>query len=266
MLSECGYLIDESSIEKLKNAGLSSLIFSLDGSSAETHDAFRDNRGSFDSVLNAARTAKEAKVPFQFTTSLCRINTPEIIGIAHWARQLGATCLNAFILVPNNSDDYRVQDLILDPIQYESVLNELVRIKITSKLPVHVVCGPQFATVCKQARTKGLSKADGSCMGAKSYAFINSKGQVQLCGYLDHPAGDLLENGFDFASIWNESELFRVVRNQAEFIGPCKACEHMGLCSGCRARAFAANGDYLAGDPACSLKPKKRKRSKANKP
>jgi len=41
VMATCGYLIDDDSIVKLKEAGILALSFSLDGSSAETHDKFR---------------------------------------------------------------------------------------------------------------------------------------------------------------------------------------------------------------------------------
>lgn len=44
VMATCGYLINEQSITELKEAGVLALSFSLDGSSAETHDKFRQAR------------------------------------------------------------------------------------------------------------------------------------------------------------------------------------------------------------------------------
>src|SRR5207247_1321508 len=38
--------------------------------------------------------------------------------------------------------------------------------------------------------------------------------------------------------------------------GKCGACEYRKLCGGCRARAFALEGDVLAADPSCVYEPK----------
>src|SRR6185503_4936074 len=37
--------------------------------------------------------------------------------------------------------------------------------------------------------------------------------------------------------------------------GRCGECEYRGMCGGCRARAFAVEGDVLAADPACNYQP-----------
>ena len=41
----------------------------------------------------------------------------------------------------------------------------------------------------------------------------------------------------------------------AEFTGRCGVCEYADLCGGSRARAYAASGDPLGEDPACSYQP-----------
>src|SRR2546429_8624707 len=38
--------------------------------------------------------------------------------------------------------------------------------------------------------------------------------------------------------------------------GKCGACEYQKLCGGCRARAFALEGDVLAADPSCTYEPR----------
>ena len=37
--------------------------------------------------------------------------------------------------------------------------------------------------------------------------------------------------------------------------GRCGACEFSKICGGCRCRAYATYGDYLAEDPACAYQP-----------
>ena len=37
----------------------------------------------------------------------------------------------------------------------------------------------------------------------------------------------------------------------------CGRCEYLNVCGGCRARAYAMTGDYLAGEPFCSHQPRR---------
>ena len=54
--------------------------------------------------------------------------------------------------------------------------------------------------------------------------------------------------------MWDDSELFRRIR-AGKLGGRCGDCEYRGMCGGCRARAFAVEGDVLAADPACAYQP-----------
>jgi radical SAM protein with 4Fe4S-binding SPASM domain len=60
--------------------------------------------------------------------------------------------------------------------------------------------------------------------------------------------------------IYREAEVFRKVRQTSAFKGRCGRCEFREICGGSRARAYAAYGDYLAEDPACSYQPSKYER------
>ena len=255
VMASCGYLINQESIARLKEAGVLALSFSLDGASAETHDKFRQAKGAFDAVIRAAEIARTAGVRFQINTTLCKTNMDEVAGIIELAKRLGAYCFNAFILVPTGRGK-NMADQILDPLQYEVMLNELLRLKLESSIEVRVTCGPQFARVCQQARLKGLVGEVNGCMGGRGFGFISYRGDVQTCGFLDVPAGNLVENGYNFKKIWLESQLLNEVRDLSGYTGKCRTCEYAALCGGCRARAYAVSGDYLASDPLCSYKAK----------
>jgi radical SAM protein with 4Fe4S-binding SPASM domain len=96
------------------------------------------------------------------------------------------------------------------------------------------------------AMTKGCLAGTGVC-------FISHEGEVFPCGYLPALAGDLRKQSF--AEIWNESAVFGMLRDDDNLKGKCGCCEFRHVCMGCRARAFAATGDYLAEEPFCVYEP-----------
>jgi radical SAM protein with 4Fe4S-binding SPASM domain len=251
VLATCGYLIDEKTILRLKKAGITALAFSVDGASAETHDKFRATAGAFDTTINAVKIAREAKIRFQINTTISKINIDEVIGIAELAKELGAYCFNPFILVPTGRGK-EIEDAVLDPVEYEVLLNELLLIKLKREIKVRVTCGPQFAMVCKRAEAKGLTEDVPGCMGGRGFGFISYRGDVQTCGFLDVPAGNLIDNDFDFRKIWEESEFLKEIRSVSDYKRICGKCEYAGFCGGCRARAYAMSGDYMGEDPVCS--------------
>jgi radical SAM protein with 4Fe4S-binding SPASM domain len=97
------------------------------------------------------------------------------------------------------------------------------------------------------AMTKGCLAGTGVC-------FISHEGEVFPCGYLPVIAGDLRKQ--TFADVWEHAEVFRQLREPDNLKGKCGCCEFRNVCMGCRARAFAATGDFLDEEPFCVYQPK----------
>jgi len=96
------------------------------------------------------------------------------------------------------------------------------------------------------AMTKG-------CLAGTAVCFISNQGEVYPCGYLPALAGDLKKQ--PFAEIWENSVVFNQLRDVNNLKGKCGCCEFRNVCMGCRARAFAATGDFLDEEPFCVYEP-----------
>jgi radical SAM protein with 4Fe4S-binding SPASM domain len=97
------------------------------------------------------------------------------------------------------------------------------------------------------AMTKG-------CLAGTAVCFISHQGDVYPCGYLPALAGDLKKQSF--ADIWDKSVVFNQLRDTNNLKGKCGCCEFRNICMGCRARAFAATGNYLDEEPFCIYQPR----------
>ena len=252
-MATCGYAIDDQSINKLKKAGISILSFSIDGAGAHFHDAFRNSPGAFEVVVKAAKIAHSAGIPFQINTTITKRNADELVAIAELAKKLGARCFNVFILVPTGRAK-QIADEVLDPVEYETLLHKLLRLKLESKIEVRLTCAPQFARISRQQKQEKLirRRRTNGCIAARDFGFISYRGDVQACGFLDISAGNLIGNGYNFEKIWTESEFLKELRDLSKYKGSCAICEYSAVCRGCRARAYATSGDYLAPDPICN--------------
>jgi radical SAM protein with 4Fe4S-binding SPASM domain len=186
------------------------------------------------------------------------------------AEELGAYCFNPFILVPTGRGE-KIASEVLEPAEYEKLLRDLLRLKEKSAIEMRVTCGPQFARVCRQAklassqrpqiivnRQSSIVNSVSGCMGGRGFGFISYRGDVQTCGFLNVSAGNLVENGFNFEKIWVESQFLKEIRNLSAYKGNCGICEYVGVCGGCRARAYAMAGDYLDTDPVCNYQPRRK--------
>ena len=99
----------------------------------------------------------------------------------------------------------------------------------------------------------GMNAMTKGCLAGTGVCFISHQGEVFPCGYLPALAGDLRKQGF--ADIWNNSAVFNDLRDDDNLKGKCGCCEFRHVCMGCRARAFAATGDFLAEEPFCVYEP-----------
>jgi AdoMet-dependent heme synthase len=96
------------------------------------------------------------------------------------------------------------------------------------------------------AMTKG-------CLAGTAVCFISHQGEVFPCGYLPALAGDLKKQSF--ANIWANSDVFNELRDTNNLRGKCGCCEFRNVCMGCRARAYAATGNYMDEEPFCVYQP-----------
>jgi len=98
-----------------------------------------------------------------------------------------------------------------------------------------------------------LSAMTRGCLAGTSVCFISNEGDVYPCGYLPVSAGNVKDQ--PFAEIWRDSEVFRLLRDPGALEGKCGDCRYQALCGGCRARAYAATGSFLAEEPFCTFQP-----------
>ena len=93
-------LLTRDAIVRLKEAGLARLAVSLDGPSAEIHDAFRRVPGSFQWTMDAVRWAREIDLPVQINTTITRHNLAQVHDVIHLLESLDITLWSVFFLVP----------------------------------------------------------------------------------------------------------------------------------------------------------------------
>ncbi len=99
-----------------------------------------------------------------------------------------------------------------------------------------------------------MNAATKGCLAGTGVAFISYQGEVYPCGYLPVLAGNLHKQSW--AEIWESAPVFQQLRDTGNLKGKCGYCEFRNVCMGCRARAFAATGDFLDEEPFCVYQPR----------
>jgi radical SAM protein with 4Fe4S-binding SPASM domain len=107
-----------------------------------------------------------------------------------------------------------------------------------------------------QGHPHDMNTMTKGCLAGTGVCFISHQGEVYPCGYLPVVAGDL--NKQSFSEIWEQAPVFQQLRNTDNLKGKCGYCEFRNICMGCRARAFAASGDYMDEEPFCVYQPRRK--------
>src|SRR5690606_34828378 len=93
-------LMTERVLRDLRDAGLSRLAVSLDGSTAAIHDAFRGVAGSYDWTIRMLHAARELGLTTQVNTTVSRYNLDDFDALCDLMTGLGISLWSVFFLVP----------------------------------------------------------------------------------------------------------------------------------------------------------------------
>ncbi len=247
-----GTLLTDARIEELVAAGVSGVAVSIESLDPTYHDRFRRGHGSLSATLEAVERLGRHGLDFVVQTTLTRGNRDELTRLVEWSAARGAVAFNAYFLV-STGRGAGLTDLAPD--EYEACLVELVdlHIRFLGTMMVRAKCAPHFMRlVYERAPDSPILNYGTRCPCGVQYCRVTPDGKLTACPYLPLAAGDLRRQ--PFATVWNESQLFTALRSASPG-GKCGVCEYRALCGGCRARAHAVEGDYLAADPSCAYQP-----------
>lgn len=240
--------------------GVESISLSLDGPNREKHDGFRGIPGCFDRTVEAAHEAREEGLGLQINTLVTAETEGDLPEVYRLVSGLDPMRWSLFFLIPVGRG---LTLRAVSPERGEALYQWLTDLSVKSSFAVATTEAPHFRRVAfTKMRERGMSWAAiretpvGRGFGIRDgngIMFISHTGQVCPSGFLPVVAGDVHQT--DIAQIYRESEVFKAIRQTSGFKGKCGRCEFREICGGSRARAYAATGDFLAEDPACTYQP-----------
>ena len=282
-----GVLLREREAKLMREHRVLGASISLDSTDAKKHDAFRHLPNAWESAVRATRVLTDEGLDFSLHMSVTDWNVAEVPAMIDLAKELGAKVLNFFFLVRTG----RGRDLTdIDAAAYERILSYLAKVQGVGGPPsfvqrmlglapatpspvdkfedpwstpvgradgllIRAKCAPHFRRILWELNPSSpllRNYAHGSCPAGKYYCRITPEGDVTPCPYMPVSAGNLRERSF--AALWRGAPVFDDLRDP-KLGGRCGRCEFSKVCGGCRCRAYATYGDYLAEDPACGYEP-----------
>ncbi len=247
-LGSNGTMISNKIAEKIVISGIPVVSISLDSARARYHDDFRNYNGSWKKAIKGIKNSIDAGLKVQINTTLTENNFDEFKDIVDLANNLGVGAVHPFFLVPTGRGVHIEQDSLKRD-KYFQMIKMVMKMQGDTDLELKPTCAPQFIPISKDM---GIStRFTRGCIAGIRYCCILPNGDVNICPYLPVNTGNVKDKPFN--KIWDESEVFKKLRNFREYEGKCGSCNNLDICGGCRARAYYYNqGDYMSEDPWCN--------------
>jgi AdoMet-dependent heme synthase len=259
-------------LQAMKDAGLSRLAISLDGSHPGIHDEFRQVAGSFEHGLRILKTSQEIGLSTQINTVVARHNLDDFEALIELMTEVGIVFWEVFFLIPMGRA--KPED-VASAEQFEAVFDRLYELSKTAPFDIKATAAPQYSRVVLQKKvaerraggdldndvltdgvafslTDGIGRARGVNDG-DGFLFVSHTGDIYPSGFLPVKAGNIRDD--DLVDTYRNAPLFRSLRDRTQLKGKCNVCEYRPVCGGSRARAYAVTGDYLEAEPFCAHVP-----------
>jgi radical SAM protein with 4Fe4S-binding SPASM domain len=254
-------LVTREAIQHLRYAGISRLAVSIDGADAATHDAMRGVAGSFGRSLQILADAHQEGIDTQVNTTLTPKNAGQIGLLADLLAMQHIVLWSVFFLVPTGRARSAPR---LSASQCESAFarlwresqRQLYRIKTTEaphyrRYVVQQQSRKAMKTAAARDWEKGLPLAVNDGNGVM---FVSHNGEIYPSGFMPLCCGTFPTD--HVVRVYQDSQMFRALRDSWRLQGKCKACEFRNICGGSRARAYAVNGNPFAEEPDCAYIPR----------
>lgn len=234
-----------------------SVQVSLDGSSPEVHDSFRQVDGIFNRALDAIKRCIQNNVDTSISMTVTRVNFEEVPHVMDLAIELGVPTLKIRRFISEGRGAHNLQLLDLETEEMRQLLEFYWQKKEEFKNEVDIIVDQApFAVILDKEKIVEYqeimkNRICGGCSAGISICAVGPDGGVRPCPSLSLEVGNIRK--MSLKHIWEYSRVMNELRNRENLKGLCKECEFKNICGGCRAEAYARSHDYLAEDPKCVL-------------
>jgi radical SAM protein with 4Fe4S-binding SPASM domain len=243
-------LVSEHIAEVLAHLGASAQV-SLDSSSSEVHDDFRQCAGAWERGLRGIRLLLAAGVAVTLAATVTKSTIDGIPALYRMASELGVHTFRILPFVPYGRGKH-AQQLEVSPAQMQQLTAFLRQEREEVGLPVAPM---EFeCTFAPPSPASHDPSAHVGCDGAIGYCTVNAEGEVLPCNFF---CGVQAENvrEHDFTWIWHNSRFLNYFRSLTidDIHGACRSCAWLAACRGSCLAANFAHGDIFQSNCHCWL-------------
>lgn len=255
-------LVTESAVRRLRDAGIARMAISIDGVDAATHDAVRGVHGSYQRSLEILEDARRLGLETQINTVLTPSNVDQIDAMAEKFAGFDIALWSVFFLVPVGRGDQLDR---LTATQCERAFHRLWSQSLRQPYLIKTTEAPHYRRYVIQQHLerprRGVDErrppfVPGGVNDGNGVMFVSHAGIVHPSGFLPVICG-IFPNQH-LVSVYQNSPIFRALRDSSNLEGKCGQCEFRNLCGGSRARAYAVTGNMFSQEPDCCYEPRER--------
>ncbi len=245
--------VSKERFSELKSEGVHKVVFNMQGSTAQTHQKLSKTFGSFNSLINSIRNAKEAGLPVSVHFVPTKFNYKELRDTAELCSNLGVEELAVLRFVSQGRGELNRDSLELTQGEFEELLNDVVKLKkeYKNRLRIRTGCPMNFCSLID----RDISTVH--CKAGRETILIGYDGRITPCPAFKNTP-EFIAGNIRNASL---SELLRdnaVLTMLSEYdhnriSGECSSCEDIDYCKGrCIAQRYYKYKDIYKGpDPLC---------------
>jgi AdoMet-dependent heme synthase len=255
VFSTNGTLLTPQIARDLFKLGVVNFSISVDGSTPENHEKIRRKPGCFNSTIEGIKAARDTGACIQINFTAMKQNLAELPAVMNLADKLEVDILMIFQSIPPVQDRGAVELGTEEQMQLLHTIRERQR---KSKYLLIPVCSPEYWPLItgqydkKKTSSRLQQSVFSGCGAGRGFCYIRFDGDVWPCNFIPVSAGNVRQTPLN--EIWQRSPLLNEFRtSERNLKDECGSCVDKSICGGCRGRAYAHYGDYLASDPNCIL-------------
>lgn len=185
-------------------------------------------------------------IPIEVSVILQRDNVNELDNIIsnYSKKNISLLVLERSIIAKYRNEKFRP----LEPKDYKNVMEKILNYNHSNnRMGIALSHCPNKILLHKNE--KYINNLGGCSAGIVSCA-IDENGDVIPCLPLYTVVVGNIKNN-SLMDIWNNSEIFKNLRDRAKLQGKCGKCEYVFSCGGCRAESFYNNNNLFGEDNTC---------------
>jgi radical SAM protein with 4Fe4S-binding SPASM domain len=202
---------------------------------------------------------RKAGIVLQINTTAMEYNMGNLSELIDFVDRQDASIMLMYQLVAVGRGE-KIEKATLKKSANQELSNLISRKQKHAITIIEPVAGPQYwpyilerKGIQKGALFRFAEQVFHGCAAGRGFAYIKANGDVWPCPFVEVNTGNVRDK--PFKTIYEQAAVFRNLRNRENTLkGLCGDCRYRKVCGGCRGRAWAYTGDYLAEDPRCFIR------------